>query len=167
MLCWVWQIIWQAWECASQLCLQERTWYKKWSESTTLWIDSKSTIPDTVQCLITALVHSSVHTKGMLSLGYLSQWLSIARVLQPGHSCPMWDSSSRWSLLWGSPWTQLRLFQSCPRAWNSSYLVSLPFLSPFTGVRTASQSEPLSNCSCYFSPLSFTGGSNSIVVSAS
>lgn len=107
------------------------------------------------------LIHCRVHSEDINPRGCPGQRLSTAGALQPGHSCPVW-ASDLCSLTYG-----LRLSQSCSTVWDSSYAGSLSFLSLFTAVRPASRSEPPSNYFCYFSPLSFTGVSSSVLACAS
>ena len=144
-LLWVWDhVAVMGVNCSDLLSGESLTWGLKWVDS--VW----STV--------------------VFTLRAWSPWAALASDwAQQGHysqaipaQCGTPLASDLCSLTYG-----LRFSQSCPTVWDASYSVSLSFLSLFTGVRPASRSEPLSSYFCYFSPLSFTGVSSSILACAS
>lgn len=116
--------MWQPWERAIQTFLQERTCYE----------DIVSRHPPG----ITSLGATAILTSRPCSpWSFPSQWLSAVRVTEPGHSCLSQDFSNGQSFLWGSPSAWPRISQSC----TASYPILFPSFSPFTSVRSATQSE--------------------------
>ena len=77
-------------------------------------------------------IYGNVHAEAMLFLCCSHPWLEIGRREQElGHSCPT-ESSTGQSFSWESPPTWLWLSQSCSMVWDSSCLIFLPSLCPFT-----------------------------------
>lgn len=60
-----------------------------------------------------------------------SQWLSMARELEPGHFCLLWYFSMGSLCLGDPPLALTRFFQKCSVVWSSSYLHLLSSFSHF------------------------------------